>query len=94
MSEKLVFDTATSRLINWVLGVGSVVTGGLLLWIGSTTHELAKGQAVTNERVQAMQAEQATTGRAVDAVTDRLGEVSLKLQRVEDRIEDNEHRED
>lgn len=80
-------ESAATRLINWALGVGSVVTGGLLLWIGSTTYELAKQQAVSSERLQAVQAQQIETTRSVNAATQRLGDVSLRVQRVEDRLE-------
>lgn len=80
-------ENLASRLVNWLLGIGSVVTGGLLLWIGSTTYELAKQQAVAAERLSAVQSEQVETTRSVNAATTQLGNLSLRVQRVEDRIE-------
>lgn len=80
-------ETTASRLVNWALGVGSVVTGGLLLWIGSTTYELAKEQAVSSERLQTVQTQQLEQTRSVNAATNQLGTLSLRVQRVEDRIE-------
>lgn len=93
MTERLVADTATSRLINWVLGVGSVVTGGLLLWIGSTTHHLATQQAVTGERVQAMQLQQATQAVTAAETSRGIRDVSTRLDRVEVRLEEARRRE-
>ena len=88
-----------SRLVNWLLGLGSVVTAGLLLWIGSTTYELAKQQAVSSERLQSVQTAQSETTRSVNAAATQLGNLSLRVQRVEDRIEiqrdnDRSHREE
>lgn len=80
-------EATAARLVNWVLGVGSVVTGGLLLWIGSTTHELATQQAVTGDRVQQVQAQQVETTRSLNTQTRSLNDMSLRLQRVEDRID-------
>lgn len=86
--ERLVADSATTRLINWLLGIGSIVTGGLLLWIGSTTYQLAQQQAVTSERLQQVQSQQIEATRSVNAATTQLGNLNLRVQRVEDRIED------
>lgn len=85
-------EAVASRLVNWLLGVGSVVTGGLLLWIGSTTYELAKQQAVSSERLQGVQTQTLEATRSVNAATTQLGNLSLRVQRVEDRIEDGETR--
>lgn len=92
MTERIVADTATTRLINWALGVGSIVTGGLLLWIGSTTQELATQQAVTAERVQTMQAQQQAQTRAVNETASGVRELAGRVQRVEDRLEDARRR--
>jgi hypothetical protein len=80
-------ESTAARLVNWVLGVGSVVTGGLLLWIGSTTHQLATQQAVTADRVQQVQTQQVETTRSLNSNTQSLSNMSLRLQRVEDRID-------
>jgi hypothetical protein len=92
--ERLVADSATTRLINWLLGVGSIVTGGLLLWIGSTTYELAQQQAVTSERLQQVTTQQVEANRSVNAAANQLGNLTLRVQRVEDRIEARDERDE
>lgn len=91
--ERIVADSATTRLINWLLGVGSIVTGGLLLWIGSTTYQLAQQQAITSERLQQVQTQQLDVNRNVGQATNELGNLTLRVQRVEDRIEQRNERE-
>jgi hypothetical protein len=78
---------AMNRLVNWVLGVGSVVTGGLLLWIGSQTYELAKQQAVTAERVQSVQLSQQQNTTSINETGRVVREISSRVQRVEDNID-------
>lgn len=92
--ERIVADSATTRLINWLLGIGSIVTGGLLLWIGSTTYQLAQQQAITSERLQQVQTQQADVNRNVGQATNQLGNLTLRVQRVEDRIEQRDERDD
>lgn len=81
------WEGTASRLTNYVLSVGAVVTGALLVWIGATTHELSKQQAVTADRVESIRDSQTETKRSVDAATVQVGQMSLRLQRVEDRVE-------
>lgn len=86
MTERLIADSATTRLVNWVLGVGSVVTGGLLLWIGSTTFELAKQTAMQNERLAAMAAQQSNNIVAATQTERAVRDLALRVQRLEDAM--------
>lgn len=87
VSSPAVTEAMTARLVSWILGVGSVVTGGLLLWVGSTTFQLAQQSAVANEQLRLLREQQmrqtataTDTGRAVR-------ELSLRVQRIEDSME-------
>lgn len=87
MTERLVLaDTATNRLIGWILGVGSVCTGGLLLWIGSTTFQLAKDSAVQTERLISIQQQQTANVTSASETARSVRELSWRVQRLEDRI--------
>lgn len=77
---------SVNRLVSWVLGVGSVVTGGLLLWIGSTTFQLAKDTAVAAERLEQIQAQQLNSIAANSDTARSVRELSVRVQRLEDSI--------
>lgn len=77
--EHFVADVATNRLINWILGVGSCITAGLLLWIGAQTFQLAKSAEVTavrleqiNETLEQNGRDIRENGKAIDALSARV----------------------
>lgn len=87
MSEHIVADTATTRLINWILGVGSVVTGGLLLWIGATTFQLAQGQIRQTTQLENIERGLANYNSRVDRNGERLEDFNNRLRDVEREID-------
>lgn len=79
-------DHRLERFISWVLGVGSICAGGLLLWIGSTTFQLAKDSAVNATILQQIQAQQSAAIAANSETARSVRDLSIRVQRLEDSI--------
>lgn len=91
MSEHLVADISTNRLMNWVLGVGSLVTGGLLLWIASTTHSLALSSVAVQHDMMALTESVADNGDELKGVRIEIRENTKSINELSSRVATLEH---
>lgn len=78
--------TAINRLVSWVLGIGSVCTGGMLLWMGSTLYDLSITIARTEERLAIIQTQQTAAIAANSDTARSVRELASRVQRLEDTI--------
>ncbi len=87
MAERYVADEATVRLINWVLGVGSIVTGALLVWIGAQTFQMAQTQAVMTERLTTIASQQAGNMRSANETASAIRDLGYRVSQIEQRMD-------
>ncbi len=91
MTERLVADAGTTRMINWVLGVGAVVTGALLVWIGSQTQALAVNTAVMKTEVSMIADKVNQNGESISGVRREVRENTTAIDRLSNRVATIEH---
>ncbi|MFO7287709.1 MAG: hypothetical protein C0P79_012710 [Gammaproteobacteria bacterium] len=74
---------AINRFVTWLLGVGSVCTGGMLLWMGSTLYQLSITMARIEERFTTLQSQYTAAINANSDTARSVRELAERVQRLE-----------